>query len=243
MKFFFTPLLLLVGCSGAPFTLAEQKLAETSTEAAAAPVEASAPAPDSSSEAAPADAPSPPLSDVDAGATSEAEAVVGPSCKSDGAHDFDIGDAGKSIHVWCQGGVSYINVSATSAFAQCGGLGTRLVTTFYRARINLDSLTLDPNDLTFSSSNGSVIAIDGATISSLPLGVAGGCNGADASAVVDISGSGLVFTKGQFGPNGSQLVSWAAIPSANRTVMTIDGSGSCAWGGPAFMTSLSAPPF
>ena len=70
MKFFFA--LLLVGCSGAPFTLAEQQAALELPEASA---ETSAPDA-SSSEAAPADAPSPPLSDADAGATSAVEATA-----------------------------------------------------------------------------------------------------------------------------------------------------------------------
>jgi hypothetical protein len=111
--------------------------------------------------------------------------------------------------------------------------GTNVRTTFYKLRINPDSLTVDIGDLTFARSAGSLMHTGNVKVTSMPYGVAMSC-----TASQDANGAGNIdlqwtpfqvnspFATGGFEAKGS------AVVTQDNQLVSITGGGYCGWEAP-----------
>ena len=246
MKFFFAPLLLLVGCSGAPFTLAEQQAALEASPEAQAPLSEAGATPDSSSEAAPADAPPLPL-DVDAGAASANEAgeaaadnSPGPqTCAelgvtTDGVYElYYQGDRAKPWRVYCAGGKEYLPLPGPETNFSRDFEG--VTTSYSRVRFIVDLTEVDVSDERFAVTIGTVNS-SGVPVTMAYATAASGNAAPSGTGMVDLTGTGFAvapgaFVLGGFNPQG------AATYSSSSQVVTLTGGGFGGWNGPVGLSN------
>lgn len=112
--------------------------------------------------------------------------------------------------------------------------GTNVRTTFFKLRIDPDTLTVDIGDLTFARSTGSLLHSGSVPVKSMPYGVAMSCN--KPLAPNGVGNIDLRWTPFQvnspFVAGGFQARGSAAVSQDNQLV-SLTGGGFCGWMAPA----------
>ena len=111
----------------------------------------------------------------------------------------------------------------TSMFARSG---KQVTTAFEKLRINPESLAIDLGDTTYATSNG-VATYNGTTLTMAPYGIAMSCDGAPATANINLRGTPfrLEGALPQFGTSVKQQYDFAA----DRQNLSVTVTGDCGW--------------
>ena len=111
--------------------------------------------------------------------------------------------------------------------------GTNVRTTFYKLRINPDTLTVDIGDLTFARSAGSLLHSGSVRVTSMPYGVAMSCYAPQAPngvGNIDLRWTPFQVNSG-FATGGFEARGSANVSQDNQLV-SITGGGYCGWEAP-----------
>lgn len=106
--------------------------------------------------------------------------------------------------------------------------GTNVRTSFARVRVNPATLTVDVGDLTFASSTGSLLHGGAETVTSMPYGVAMGCD-TTPNGVGNIDLRGTPFRVNDAFELGGFMATGTANVSSNNQVVGLNGGGFCGW--------------
>lgn len=139
------------------------------------------------------------------------------------------GDEARPWKAYCHGNAEYLTVNdPTTNFGEyaAGGpraIGTAVRTEYAKLRIDPDTFTIDIADQTFARTTGS-LTLDGTPVTSMPLGVAGACDGLTTfgGAGIDITGTPFVIQ--------TAYASGGVVDDANMTLFR-DGQWLEAWAG------------
>ncbi len=106
--------------------------------------------------------------------------------------------------------------------------GTNVRTSFRRVRVNPATLAVDIGDLTFASSTGDLLHAGAIDVTSMPYGVAMGCDGT-ANGLGNIDLRGTPFSVNDTFELGGFIASGSANVSSNDQVVGLRGGGFCGW--------------
>jgi hypothetical protein len=181
-----------------------------------------------------------------------AEAKVGIAAVHDGEHILYIdGDEQKPWSAYCvdmdtaspKEYLTLLNAGqGTWSMYGAGGRspGTDVRTVFDKVRIDPLTLKVDPSDITFSTSTGSLMHLGLTEITAMPLGVAMTCGAFGATASVDFTGTVFDVLDGQFSTAGDDVNAqgYAGL-WPNGQVIEQWASGDCGYNAPTNLDPMN----